>query len=406
MFTEYFLMGIEHVKKYVSTKLKGFEKIEDLSCVEIGDGNLNYVFRVVNNATNESVIVKQAGPQARISESIVLSTDRNRIETEVLMLEAEKTPDLVPIIYLYDTVMNCCVMEDLKDFKIMRKELINGKKFSFFSDKISTFMAENLIRTTDFMLDPKEKKKMQKQFINPELCEISEELVFTEPFIDFKSQNILTNGNETWIEKEFYQDEKLHIQVAKLKQQFLTHGQALLHGDLHTGSIFINDQNIKVIDPEFAFYGPIGYDAGNIIANLTFAWARHVVQKEDSFILWVEETLKHTIQNFREKSLKILAESKEPFAKYESVLCNYLDEIIRDSIAFSGLELSRRIIGLAKVADITTIEDNDQRILAERLCLTIAKNCIMDEDIMDIDSYLFLIQRLKKELLVNGISYN
>ncbi len=27
---------------------------------------------------------------------------------------------------------------------------------------------------------------------------------------------------------------------------------------------------MKVIDPEFSFYGPMGYDIGNVIGNLFF----------------------------------------------------------------------------------------------------------------------------------------
>ena len=50
----------------------------------------------------------------------------------------------------------------------------------------------------------------------------------------------------------------------------MTHAQALIHGDLHTGSIFIKEDSTKVIDAEFAFYGPIGYDVGNVIAKISF----------------------------------------------------------------------------------------------------------------------------------------
>ncbi len=49
----------------------------------------------------------------------------------------------------------------------------------------------------------------------------------------------------------------------------MNNAQALLHGDLHTGSIFVNQDSTKVIDPEFAFYGPMAYDIGALIANLT-----------------------------------------------------------------------------------------------------------------------------------------
>lgn len=48
----------------------------------------------------------------------------------------------------------------------------------------------------------------------------------------------------------------------------MNHAQALVHGDLHSGSIFVNEEGLKVIDPEFAYYGPIGYDIGNVIGNM------------------------------------------------------------------------------------------------------------------------------------------
>ena len=73
--------------------------------------------------------------------------------------------------------------------------------------------------------------------------------------------------------EHLYEDEALHAEVAALRNGFMNNAQALIHGDLHSGSIFANEQGIKVIDPEFAFYGPMGYDIGNVIGNLFFAWA-------------------------------------------------------------------------------------------------------------------------------------
>ena len=40
------------------------------------------------------------------------------------------------------------------------------------------------------------------------------------------------------------------LEVAKLKFDFMTHAQALIHGDLHTGSIFIKEDSTKVIDAD------------------------------------------------------------------------------------------------------------------------------------------------------------
>ena len=62
------------------------------------------------------------------------------------------------------------------------------------------------------------------------------------------------------MQKHLYRNEKLKAEVGMLRNAFMNNAQALIHGDLHSGSIFINKNGIKVIDPEFAFYGPRGYD--------------------------------------------------------------------------------------------------------------------------------------------------
>ena len=43
--------------------------------------------------------------------------------------------------------------------------------------------------------------------------------------------------------------------------------QALIHGDLHFGSVFAKPDGVVVFDPEFCFFGPVGYDLGNLIAH-------------------------------------------------------------------------------------------------------------------------------------------
>ena len=68
--------------------------------------------------------------------------------------------------------------------------------------------------------------------------------------------------------KEIENNDDLKIAVSRLKIKFMSESQSLLHGDLHTGSIMVAENDTKVIDPEFAFYGPIGFDVGALLANL------------------------------------------------------------------------------------------------------------------------------------------
>jgi 5-methylthioribose kinase len=372
-FSCYFLMNTDDVIDYVKEKLTIFKEDAELTCEEIGDGNLNYVFRVVDEKHGDSVIIKQAGHTARISDEFKLSTDRMRIESNVLLLQDKLSPGLVPTVFLFDDVMSCCAMEDLSNYKIMRTALINHETFPAFADHITTFMVNNLLMTSDVVIEHKAKKELVKQYINTELCEITEDLVYTEPFYDNNHRNELTPGNEEWIQSTIYDDEELKLETAKLKFSFMNNAQALLHGDLHTGSIFIKKESTKVIDPEFAFYGPMGYDVGNVIANLFFAWANGNAHGNKDFTDWIEKTIEDVVDQFKEKFLyKWDQEVAELTAKQAGFKEWYLGEVLADTAAVTGLELTRRIIGLAKVKDITSITDSDKRLEAERICLTAA----------------------------------
>ncbi len=383
-FDKYFLMKPEEVIEYAKEKLNIFKPEDVLECKEIGDGNLNYVFRVWSNNSPRSVIIKQAGDTARISEDFKLSTDRNRIEAEILQLEGELAPGLVPEVFKYDDIMNCCSMEDLSDHVIMRKALIEHKKFPFFANHMTTFMVNTLLLTTDVVVEHKKKKEMVKNYINPELCEITEDLVYTEPYNDYKGRNDVFAPNLEWVKKELYEDKELKLEVTKLKFEFMNNAQSLLHGDLHTGSVFITPESTRVIDPEFAFYGPMGYDTGNVIANLIFAWANadatisDKAEKED-YTKWLETTIGETIDLFKVKFLKAWSEkATDVLAKDEAFANWYLGTVISDTAAVAGLELTRRIVGMAHVKDITSISDEKARIRAERICITAAKRFIKD----------------------------
>jgi 5-methylthioribose kinase len=365
------------VAEYVMEKLDLFAPDAVLSVKEIGDGNLNYVFRAVEEATGKSVIVKQAGEQLRISAAMRVSTDRNRIESEILLLQDKYAPGLVPKIFQYDTVMCACLMEDLSDYRLMRYALMDHEIFPSFADDVTTYMVNTLLNTTDAVMEHKEKKALVKSFINPELCEITEELVYTEPYNDVNGRNLVTPGNAEFVKKELYEDKELHLEVAKLKFEFMNNAQALIHGDLHTGSIFVKPDATRVFDPEFAFFGPIGYDTGNVIANLFFAWDNGNAAGADEFCEWTLKTAAEVIDMFKEKFLVCFRERvTDVMAKTEGFAEYYLGTILADTAAGAGTELIRRTVGMAQVKDVTTIKDMDKRIRAERANILCAKDLI------------------------------
>jgi len=227
-----------------------------------------------------------------------------------------------------------------------------------------------------------------KQFSNPELCKITEDLVFTDPFFD-----IDTNDFEEELKDSVYgiwKDASLKFEAAKLKKQFLTETEALLHGDLHTGSIFANETETKVIDPEFAFYGPFGFDVGQFLANLIF----QVIVRNDKQSEVILDHIEKTWETFQ----AIFTDSwhkdcLEPFAEIESYLPYILGKIFTDSIGFAGCELIRRTIGLSHVKDLDGISDRKMRITAKKTALKLGRACILyRHKINGIEDYISFIK--------------
>ena len=381
-YDSYFLMKEEDVAGYVQARYAGhFAPDAVLTVKEIGDGNLNYVFRVVEEATGKSMIVKQAGEALRISAEMHVSTDRNRIESEILQLQDKLAPGSVPKIYGYDTVMCACAMEDLSDHELMRYALMKHEIFPQFAEDISTYMVNTLLKTTDVVMEHKEKKALVKSFINPELCEITEDLVLMEPYNDLKGRNLVDDNIADFVKKELYEDDALKLEAAKLKFDFMNNAQALLHGDLHTGSIFVKKDSTKVFDPEFAFFGPMGYDIGNVIANLIFAWDNGRAYGAEAFCQWILKTIEETVDLFCKKFVACFDECvTDRMAKTPGFREAYLASILSDTAAYTGTELHRRTVGMANVKDVTTIKDEAARVHAEKVNILAGKDYILHRE--------------------------
>ena len=380
-YQEHFLLDCDEVISYVKEKNLFLEN-DDLTVKEIGDGNINYIFKVENKIDGKSIVLKQADKLLR-SSGRPLDLARSKIEANILRIENDLAPHFVPEIYFYDEIMCVLAMEDISEYKNLRTELVAGKIFPNFADNISEFLSRTLLLTTDLFMNKFEKKKNVKEFINPELCDISECLVFTEPYDNNKNRNIITIGNEEFVENMLYKNEDLHFAILKLREKFMNYSQSLIHGDLHSGSIFINEKGIKIIDPEFSFYGPMAYDIGNVIGNLYFPLYRAKFFMEDSkkkeeFINWLEKCILDIPILFSEKC-KLLWEkySNDKLLKNKKFRDYYIENIVKDSLAYAGTEIIRRTVGDAKVLELISLETSEKKLELERRLINKAILMIM-----------------------------
>lgn len=384
-FDHNFSMTTDDAICYVREKLPHFFDSQELTCREIGDGNINYIYRVASADGSKSLIIKHAEETTRSTGSKT-STDRNRIEAEILEIQRSLSPAHVPEIYLYDPVMCCVVMQDIGDHENLRYALLERKTYPTLADDIASFMAETLARTSDLILTPEEKKARTGRFLNPAMCDITERLVLSDPFRDPNGHNRIFPGNEAFVQAEIYDDEALCLEGAKLKYLFQTKAQSLIHGDLHSGSIFVKPGSTMVLDPEFAYYGPAGYDVGNVMAHFVFAWANTHVTEHDpatkqSYQVWLEECLCRTLDGFSRRCEEILLEDcKDPMFQSPDLIRWFVRDILKDTAGFAGTELLRRVVGTAKFNFIEAITDPDERIRTERLSILAGKALILGRE--------------------------
>jgi 5-methylthioribose kinase len=340
----------------------------ELSCTEIGDGNLNLVFHIVDNKQNKGLIIKQALPYAKVvGESWPLTVKRAKIEADALKVFGHITPDYVPEVYYTDDVLAITVMEDLSHLSIARTGFINGETYPLISQHLGEYVAKTLFYTSDYALGPSLKKEQVHKFINPELCKITEDLIFTDPFFDAETNDFEENLRPSV--ENLWQDQDLKFHVAVLKKSFLSEAEVLLHGDLHTGSIFASATETKVIDPEFAFYGPAGFDIGQVFANLAFQLIAN--PEKESLIIQHIETFWIVFEEQFTRLWK--TENKEAFSGTNTFLTYILTKYFEDAVGFAGCELIRRTIGLAHVADLDQIPNEQLRLYAKQKTLDLGK---------------------------------
>ncbi len=404
---------IELDKKLLPDYLKslvGFEEFSNSAEIvidEIGDGNLNNVFRIKNIKTGNSIIIKQALPYLKcVGKEHKLSSERMRFEINYVLQAVKHLPIHMPKLFYSDSeAMMLMGMQDLCQHQVMRNGLMQGIYYPNFDKHIATFLATVLFKTSRLYLNDKEYSNLQHIFNGNQLCKLTEEFIFTFPYMVHPT-NYLDKSRDDF--SFIFRKNALN-----LLHIFSTRADALIHADLHTGSIMLNQSETYIIDNEFAFMGPMGFDLGLLIANLISAWIFHVINTKDLlYSNWIVNTIENCINRFNmefcllwnenaDENLKLYFSSSE-FAKYQHT---YLINVLREAIGFAGLEICRRVCGIAGVKEIRELHDSQAKTNAQDLALQIGKelveNYYMFDNIEDVTMHIRKkIRQLSPEYIV------
>lgn len=357
---------------------------------EVGDGNLNLVFIV--KSVKGSIIVKQALPYVRlVGDSWPLPLYRAFYEYNALIRQAERDPGSVPEVYYFEEAQALIVMEFLSPHVILRNKLIAGEKVDGLGDFCGKHCARTAFRGSELSMKSPDKKSDVGLFSgNVEIPAITEGLVFTDPYFDAE-MNSHTPGLEPVVARL-----RSNIDVKRAAQamlaKFVSNTETMVHGDLHSGSIMATETEIRVIDPEFAQYGPMGFDIGMLTANYLMAyfsqpahrgsdlatyqaWILSVI--EDSFSAFQDE-FRHLWKTERTGILYPKSLFEDQGHSSEPACDAVLQAIWHDALRFCGIEMHRRCLSLAHNADFESIKDLGARAALEARNIEMGVALILD----------------------------
>ncbi|WP_096740312.1 S-methyl-5-thioribose kinase [Pseudoalteromonas atlantica] len=375
--------AIEYVNSLIDSKQYDFFNAgASLTAYEFGDGNLNLVFRISDEHHN-SIILKQALPYARcVGESWPLTLDRARIEAQVLLNHGAICPQNTAKVLHYNQAYALTILEDLGHLKILRTAQNNAEQFPKLAEHVATYLSHTGFYNSDFYLTAQHKKALVQQFTNPELCQITEDLFFSDPYTDHERNHF--DEQLTTHVHALRDNTALKLEVAKLKANFLSNPQTLLHGDMHSGSIFVDTNTTKVIDPEFGFFGPVGFDIGSFIGNLLLnycAQAGHIEEfvARRNYQTHLLSCIVESYNLFEQQWLALIANhSTDRTLNTDGYPQYFMKTVLQDAIGYCGTELIRRTIGLAHVVDIDSIEDENTRLAVQKQTLGLGEQLILN----------------------------
>ncbi len=235
-----------------------------LACGRAGDGNMNLTLRV--RTGERSVVLKQARPWVEKYDHIAAPWDRSLVEQRFYERIAgiHAVAIRMPKILASDADSRVILMEDLGEARDFTDVYRGGE--------ITEAQARDLARYLRALHEVTEDDEPDPVLANREMRALNHAHIFDIPL---RADNgVALEHYELWLDREaatLRADREFCRKVAELGQRYLADGSSLVQGDFFPGSWLRVGDEIKIIDPEFCFYGDAEFDLGVAVAHFRLA---------------------------------------------------------------------------------------------------------------------------------------
>ena len=280
-----------------------------------GEGNMNLVLRARTN--KQSFIIKQARPWVEKYPQIEAPIGRVAVEAQYFSL-LDQFGDLKaysPTLLGFDVANGILAIEDLGEGADYSSIYQKGNNIALDELEVMIQYLSILHHLPIAPIDFPDNMAMRK---------LNHEHIFNFPFLKengFNLDDIQVGLQEASM--PYKRDDALKSSIIQLGEIYLAQGTTLLHGDYYPGSWLRVETGPKVIDPEFGFIGPPEFDLGVLTAHLLMA----------------------------EQAMDRLDLLRKNYKGFE----NHFREDLW--AAFTGVEILRRLIGIAQLPLALSLEE-------------------------------------------------
>ncbi len=325
--------NIEIIERYLNSQ-SWLYKNEKVTAIEVpGDGNMNFTLRV--KTSQRSFILKQSREYVEKYPQVEAPIERVIGEAEFYDLISSNSelkkqmPDLLRL--------------DKQNYVLYFEDLGNSLDYTLLYENGQVLNDKELFRIITFIANLHSSIKREtsnKTLPNRQMRELNHKHIFIYPYLEENGLDLdaILPGLQK-IAKPYKANKVLKENIGKLGERYLKDGESLLHGDYFPGSWLKSENDIRIIDPEFCFFGEPEFEMGVTIAHLKMADQP-------------EEIITRALQYYKEK------------AQLNEDLCQQ----------FTAVEIFRRILGLAQLPLTIGLQKRED-LLAESYEILMKDDC-------------------------------
>ena len=225
---------------------------------------------------------------------------------------------------------------------------------------------------------------MTAHFMNHDMRSIFDTLAFMfQTSDDVPLGEVLDPEIASYIE-DIVSDPKIICERYKLRECYMKRGETFIHGDFHTSNIFAGPDDMKVIDMEYTFCGPMAYDIGYLICNFISQYvcagfrSFDSAAEQESFQQYCLDTAVEIVEEFFRQFFNCWNQDAKPIYKGVPGLKQSLkEEWLKDVIGFCANSNLGRCAGGIGYPEYDAIDDSAKRIHAKCLSLIIDKHLLL-----------------------------